>query len=115
MSGNLEFSKICAKMSRNLEFFTAIKVMRENDFFTDVILVTSEGQKEVKAHKMVLAARSPYFYSMFTGGNYTTLSLILIVRDAISRFFLWCPYGKARRAELKMRAKRASEFYHTYS
>ena len=47
-------------MSGNFEFFTAIRDMRENEFFTDVILVTSEGHKEVRAHKMVLAARSPF-------------------------------------------------------
>ena len=43
--------------------------MRGEGLLTDVILVSEEGQ-EIKAHKNILAASSPYFYTMFTGGNY---------------------------------------------
>ena len=41
--------------------------MRENGVLTDVTLVAS-GCK-VKAHKNILAARSPYFYKVLTSGN----------------------------------------------
>ena len=61
MSGKLQ-----GQFKDDLEL--AVNAMREVGAFTDVILVT-DGGYEIKAHKMILAARSPYFYSMFTGGN----------------------------------------------
>ena len=53
-------------MSVNLDLLNS---MRGEGLLTDVILVSEEGQ-EIKAHKNILAASSPYFYTMFTGGNY---------------------------------------------
>lgn len=45
--------------------FGQLNHMREDAKLTDVILVAAGH--EVKAHKAVLAACSPYFYAMFTG------------------------------------------------
>ena len=43
----------------------SLHAMRRAGQFTDVTLVA--GDREVHAHKNVLAACSPYFYAMFTG------------------------------------------------
>ena len=51
------------------DLLSSLNSMRQDGVLTDVILATSGGQHEVKAHKNVLAARSPYFYAMFTTGN----------------------------------------------
>ena len=48
--------------------FDLLNSMRGDGLLTDVTLVSSEGE-EIKAHKNILAASSPYFYAMFTGGN----------------------------------------------
>ncbi|XP_076662107.1 kelch protein isoform X1 [Halictus rubicundus] len=45
--------------------FDVINEMRKKNLLCDVILV-ADGGMEVPAHKMVLAACSPYFYAMFT-------------------------------------------------
>ncbi|XP_015591764.1 ring canal kelch homolog [Cephus cinctus] len=45
--------------------FDVINAMRKQNLLCDVILV-ADGGLEVPAHKMVLAACSPYFYAMFT-------------------------------------------------
>ena len=43
----------------------SINCFRENDELCDVTLLV-EGQK-IRAHKIILAAASPYFKAMFTG------------------------------------------------
>ncbi|KAL0117387.1 hypothetical protein PUN28_010310 [Cardiocondyla obscurior] len=45
--------------------FDVINEMRKKNLLCDVILVADNGM-EVPAHKMILAACSPYFYAMFT-------------------------------------------------
>ena len=45
----------------------SINCFRENDELCDVTLLV-EGQK-IRAHKIILAAASPYFKAMFTGKN----------------------------------------------
>ncbi|XP_033230526.1 ring canal kelch homolog [Belonocnema kinseyi] len=45
--------------------FEVMNAMRKQNLLCDVILVADSGI-EVPAHKMVLAACSPYFYAMFT-------------------------------------------------
>jgi kelch-like protein 2/3 len=56
---------------RNIEItmkrsFDTMNDMRKQNLLCDVILVT-ENDMEIPAHKMVLASCSPYFYAMFTG------------------------------------------------
>ncbi|XP_034256887.1 ring canal kelch homolog [Thrips palmi] len=45
--------------------FEVMNVMRRQNLLCDVTLI-SDNNSEVSAHKMVLAACSPYFYAMFT-------------------------------------------------
>ncbi|KAG7205534.1 hypothetical protein KM043_007512 [Ampulex compressa] len=45
--------------------FEVINEMRKKNLLCDVLLI-ADGGMEVPAHKMVLAACSPYFYAMFT-------------------------------------------------
>ncbi|KAF7990310.1 hypothetical protein HCN44_000115 [Aphidius gifuensis] len=45
--------------------FDMINAMRKQNLLCDVILEADDGS-DVQAHKMVLAACSPYFYAMFT-------------------------------------------------
>ena len=45
-----------------------INAMRGDGLLTDITLVASGGE-EIKAHKLILAASSPYFYAMFIRGN----------------------------------------------
>lgn len=47
--------------------FSTINRMRVNSMLTDVKL--SVGGEIINAHKVILAASSPYFYAMFNG-NY---------------------------------------------
>jgi hypothetical protein len=52
----------------------SMNCFRENDELCDVTLLV-EGQK-IRAHKIILAAASPYFKAMFTGRNCGILVLI---------------------------------------
>ena len=58
--------------------FGLLSQLRDDSLLTDVTLVA--GGCEVKAHKAVLAACSPYFYAMFTGFDEKNKSRI-ILRD----------------------------------
>ena len=56
--------------------------MRKNDELCDVTI--SVGQKKIRAHKLVLAASSPYFMSMFRGGFHeSNQSEVTIGRDVV--------------------------------
>ena len=50
------------------DLLATLNSMRQKEILTDVTLVISG--LEIKAHKNILAARSPYFFGMFAGGNY---------------------------------------------
>ncbi|RCN40844.1 BTB/POZ domain protein, partial [Ancylostoma caninum] len=45
--------------------FAKLQDLRGDDLFTDITLVVEN--KEIRAHKVVLAAAIPYFYNLFTG------------------------------------------------
>ncbi|CAG2064435.1 unnamed protein product, partial [Timema podura] len=56
--------------------FDIINVMRKQNLLCDVTLVAESV--EVPAHKMVLAACSPYFYAMFTSFEESKLERITL-------------------------------------
>ena len=60
---------------QNAQAFAQLNVMRHNRQLTDVILVVAQtgiaesiGRNRLVAHRVVLAASSPYFHTMFTSG-----------------------------------------------
>ena len=72
-------SEHCAKafsvlnlMRKYATFFTSqasnnsLFILYRKNYLCDVVLLTSDQQKEFPAHKAVLASCSPYFYAMFT-------------------------------------------------
>ena len=52
---------------------------RLNDDLCDVTITAGEGK--IRAHKLVLAASSPYFETMFTGGLYETHQSEVTIRE----------------------------------
>ena len=50
-------------MAENTDLLATLNSMRQKEILTDVTLVISG--LEIKAHKNILAARSPYFFGMF--------------------------------------------------
>ena len=71
-------SEHCAKafsvlnlMRKYATFFTSqasnnsLFILYRKNYLCDVVLLTSDQQKEFPAHKAVLASCSPYFYAMF--------------------------------------------------
>ena len=59
--------------------FEAVKELRDEDKLCDVVLIV-QGEK-IKAHKLVLAANSSYFRSMFAGDMLESRSSIVELRD----------------------------------
>ena len=51
--------------NRFVESFKRMAVFRQEDQFTDVVLIA--GNKEIKAHKIVICSLCDYFSAMFTG------------------------------------------------
>ena len=45
--------------------FSILSSMRQQNMLADVSVVA--GNREIRAHRAVLASASPYFYAMFTG------------------------------------------------
>lgn len=74
MSENFQFS-------RAQDMLNELNAMRKIEVLTDVTLVTSGSEHEVKAHKAVLATSSPYFKAMFTSGK--TIKIYLITTAPI--------------------------------
>jgi hypothetical protein len=50
----------------------------ENGILSDVTFLAGKDKVEVKAHKVILASRSPVFYCMFCGSVPETSDSILI-------------------------------------
>lgn len=57
--------------------FEVMNVMRKQSLLCDVTLI-SDNNAEVAAHKMVLAACSPYFYAMFTSFEESKLERVTL-------------------------------------
>lgn len=63
-----------ASKNRIEKFLLNLKEFLENEKFCDVILKTESSSQpntyhSIKAHKIILAAASPYFKAMFAGGK----------------------------------------------
>ena len=52
-------------VAHSKDFISAVKFLRQNEDFCDIVLQV--GAASITAHKVVLAACSPYFRAMFTG------------------------------------------------
>lgn len=52
---------------------SSINGLRLNDELCDITLLV--GNKPVRAHKVILAAASPYFRAMFTGKSFSVLQV----------------------------------------
>ena len=69
--------------------FVSMNRMRQRGLLCDIVLHVSN--KEIKAHKVVLASCSPYFHAMFTSKFKFTLSSF-IPKHAASFHFDLCFY-----------------------
>lgn len=52
--------------------------MLENDSLTDIVIQAGETKTEIKAHKFMLASRSPVFHTMFCGSLPETSGVITV-------------------------------------
>ncbi len=85
--------------------FVSMNRMRQRGLLCDIVLHVAN--KEIKAHKVVLASCSPYFHAMFTSMSYSTISLFfkhIFIKYSFCNIFRACFYldgFKANTHELK--------------
>lgn len=59
--------------------FQSLNTMRQQAMLTDVIVTA--GNRKIKAHRVVLASASPYFYAMFTGDLSESRQEIIVLKE----------------------------------
>lgn len=64
-ASKFEPTNYACKESSYKEIFNALQSLRKHEVFCDIILKTDDNQI-IFAHKVILASASPYFYAMFT-------------------------------------------------
>lgn len=87
---------------KNFKLFQMMSMMRNHQMLTDVILEV--GAELFHAHKVVLAAASPYFKAMFTGGlkecEMTRVKLQGVCQTAMARLLHFMYTGEIRVTEV---------------
>lgn len=71
----------------HLDFYTDYQKMFENELFVDFALQTNDGQV-LRAHKVILSARSPVFFAMLTSNMREAHQSVVLVPDFDSRVML---------------------------
>ena len=81
-------------------FFHALSTLRDDGVCCDITLVAGEDGKQVKGHRIVLAARSPWFEAMarrWSKNEGSSGDVCISEVQTLPCEFFWCSDGPCNR------------------